>query len=52
MFEGNEMKVLRNIVGKTKIVRIRSQQIRESSGIQAINEWMKRLGGTCNKNGC
>ena len=37
MLEGNEMKVLRNIVGKTKIDRIRSQQIRESCGIKPIN---------------
>jgi hypothetical protein len=33
MLEGNEMKVLRKIVGKTKTGRIRSQQIRESCGI-------------------
>ena len=38
MFEGNEMKVLRKIFGKTKIDRIRSQQIRESCGIQPIDE--------------
>ena len=31
MLEANEMKVLRQIVGKTKIDRIRSQQIRESA---------------------
>ena len=30
MLEANEMKVLRKIVGKTKIDRIRSQQIGES----------------------
>ena len=42
MLEANEMKVLRKIVGKTKIDRIRSQQIRESCGIQPINEWMER----------
>ena len=35
-------KVLRKIVGKTKIDRIRSQQIRESCGAQPINEWVKR----------
>ena len=35
MLEENEMKVL---VGKTKIDRIRSQQIRESCGIQPTNE--------------
>jgi len=34
--------VLRKIVGKTKIDRIRSQQIRESCGIQPIKEWMER----------
>ena len=42
MLEANEMKVLRKIVEKTKINRIRSQQIRESCGIQPINEWMER----------
>ena len=36
------MKVLRKIVGKTKIDRIRSQQIRESCGIQPINDWVER----------
>ena len=38
----NERKVLRGIDDKTKIERIRSQQIRESCGIQPINEWMQR----------
>ena len=42
ILEANEMKVLRQIVGKTKIDRIRSQQIRESCGIQPINEWVER----------
>ena len=42
MFEANEMKVARKIVGKTKIDRIRSQQIRDSCGIQPINEWVER----------
>ena len=36
------MKVLRKIVRKTKIDRIRSQQIRESCGIKRINEWVER----------
>ena len=36
------MKVLRKIVGKTKIGRIICQQIRESYCIQPINEWMER----------
>ena len=36
------MKGLRKIVGKTKVDRIRSQQIRESYGIQRISEWMER----------
>ena len=36
------MKVLRKIVGKTKIDRIRSQQIGESCGIQPTNEWVVR----------
>jgi hypothetical protein len=35
------MKVLRKILGKTKIDRIRRQHIRESCGIQPIN---KRVG--------
>ena len=39
MLEANEMKLLRKIVGETKIDRIRSQQIRESCGNQPINEW-------------
>ena len=42
MLEANEMKVLRKIVDKTKIDRIRSQQIRESCGIQPMNEWVKK----------
>ena len=42
MLEANEMKVLGQTVGKTKIVRIRSQQIRESCGIKLINEWVER----------
>ena len=40
-FEANEMKALRKIVGKTKIDRIRSQQIIESCGIQPIDEWVE-----------
>jgi hypothetical protein len=36
------MKVLRKIVGKTKIDRIIRQQIRQSWGIQPINEWVER----------
>ena len=35
----------RKIVCKTKIDRIRSQQIRESYGIQPLNEWMERRRG-------
>ena len=42
MLKANEMKVLRKIVEKTKINRIRSQQIRESCDIQPINEWVER----------
>ena len=41
MWEANDTKALRKIVGKTKIDRI-SQQIRESYGIQLINEWVER----------
>ena len=36
------MKVQRKIVDETKLNRIRSQQIRESCGIQTINEWLER----------
>ena len=36
------MKVLRKICDKTKINRTRSQQIRESCGIQSINERLER----------
>jgi hypothetical protein len=42
ILESSKMKVIRKIVGKTKIDRIRSQQIRESSGIQPINEWVEK----------
>ena len=42
MLEANGMKVLRKIVGKTKIDRIKSQEIRESCGIQPIKEWVER----------
>ena len=42
MLEANEMKVPRKIDCKTKIDRIRSQQIRESCGVQPINEWVER----------
>ena len=42
MLDADELKVLRKIVGKTKIDRIRSQQIREPCGIQLINEWERR----------
>ena len=41
MLEANEMKVPRKIVGKTKIDRIRSQEIGESCGIQPV-DWMER----------
>ena len=36
MLEANEMEVLRKIVGKTKMDRIRSQQIREFCGNQLV----------------
>ena len=42
MSEAIQIKVLRKLVGKTKIVRIRSQQIRESCNIQTINEFVER----------
>ena len=38
ILEASEMKVLRKIVGKRKIDRIRSQQIREFCDIQPIND--------------
>ena len=37
------MKVPRKIVGKTKINKIRSQQITEFCGVQPINECVKRI---------
>ena len=40
MLEINEMKVLRKTVAKK--TTIKSQHIRESCGIQSINEWVKR----------
>ena len=42
MLEENEIKVIRKIVGKTKIDRIRSHKTRESCCIQPINEWVER----------
>ena len=42
MLEAHEMIAIRKIAGKTKIDRIRSQQIRESCGIQSMNEWVER----------
>ena len=42
MLEANGTKVLRKIVGKTKIGSVRSQQIRESCFIQPINKWVER----------
>ena len=42
MLNANEIKVLRKIVGKTKIDRIRSQQIRKSRCIQPVNEWVEK----------
>ena len=42
MLEASEMKVLRKIIGKTKVDRIRSQQNGESCCIQPINEWVER----------
>ena len=38
----NEMKVLREIVGKTNVDRIRNQQIKITSGIRQFTEWMDR----------
>ena len=34
--------ITHKIVDKTKIDRIRSQQLRESCGIQPIKEWLER----------
>ena len=47
MLDANEMKIPRKIVGKRKIHRIRRQKkkIRESCGIQLINEWEERRRG-------
>jgi hypothetical protein len=41
MLEANEMKVQRKIFCKTKIDRIRSQQIRESCGTHSIMSGFK-----------
>ena len=38
MLKANEMQVLRKLIGKTKIDRIRGQQIRECCVIQPVNE--------------
>ena len=37
MLEANEMIVIRRVVGKTKIDKIRSQQIRECCGIEIMS---------------
>jgi hypothetical protein len=42
MLAPNEVKELRKIVVKTKLVRIRSQKTRESWGIYPINELVER----------
>ena len=56
MFQVNEMKGLRKVVGKTKIDGIKIQQIRESCGIQlrVIKEWVerRRRDGTNMQRGC
>ena len=36
------MNVLTKVVCKTKVYRIRSQQMRESCGMQPTNEWVER----------
>ena len=41
MLEANEMNLLRKTVGEMKIDIVRSQQIRESCGVQPINEWVE-----------
>ena len=45
MLKTNEMKILRKIVGKIKIDRIRSQDIRKFCGIQPINEVVEKRKG-------
>ena len=42
MLEANDIKTLTKIVGKTKIGKIRSEQIRESFCIQLNNAWVER----------
>ena len=42
MLETKETKQLRKIVGKTKIDKIRSQQIKKSYSIQPLDERMER----------
>ena len=43
MLEANEMKVLRKVVGKIKIYRIRSQQMRESSASNLLMRGWKEV---------
>jgi hypothetical protein len=42
MLEANVMKIPRKIVGETIMIRITRKQIRDSYGIQPINEWVER----------
>ena len=46
ILKANEMKVLRKIVGKTKIDRIRSQQIRESCVSKLVMSGWKEENGS------
>ena len=41
ILEANGMKVLRKIVAKTKVDGIRSQKIKQPTGIQPVNKWVK-----------
>ena len=45
MLEANEVTVPREIAGKIKIDRIRSQQITETCVIPPINAWLERKRG-------
>ena len=55
MLEANEMKVLRKVVGKTKIDRIRNDKLENLAVSKPLlSGWKKRkkkrMGRTCNEN--
>lgn len=38
----SEMKTLRRIVGKTRIDRVRNEEVRDTCGVEDISEWVKK----------